>query len=187
MLPVVAGQRDVGQPVGDGDADLGAGRLQVGFGGPHVRTLLDQLRRQADRQIARQPQCGEHELLRQSIARKAAAQRRQQVALLRQLLLQRRQGLLHLRQRRLLRHDIGLGDLAKLALTPQQPEHVGLDLDDAAASPRSGRAAKPPARPRRPDWRSESDRSPRAAKRWESACAASASIERRVPPNTSGA
>ncbi len=91
-----------------------------------------QLRRQADRQVARQPQRRELELLDRLVARKTAAQRRQQVALLRQLLLQRRQGLLDLGQRRLLRHHVGLGDLAELALAPQQPEHVGLDLDDAS-------------------------------------------------------
>ena len=39
----VARQRDVGQAVGDGDADLGAGGLQIGFGGAHVRALLDEL------------------------------------------------------------------------------------------------------------------------------------------------
>ena len=43
VLPAVAGQRDVRQPVGDGDADLRAGGLQVGLGGADVRPLLDQL------------------------------------------------------------------------------------------------------------------------------------------------
>ncbi len=56
--------------------------LQIGLGGADVRALLDQLGGQADWQIARQPQCGEHEFLRQALVRKAARQRRQQIALL---------------------------------------------------------------------------------------------------------
>ena len=55
----------------------------------------------------------------------------QQVALLRQLLLQRGQGLLHLCQRGFLRHDVAFGDLAEIVLTPQQRKHVGFYLDNA--------------------------------------------------------
>jgi hypothetical protein len=36
------------QPGRDGDADLGAGLVQLRLGGTHVGALLDQLRRQAD-------------------------------------------------------------------------------------------------------------------------------------------
>ena len=52
------------------------GRMQLRFGRFYVRTLLDQFRRQADRQILRQPQRGELELLGRLLARKAADQRR---------------------------------------------------------------------------------------------------------------
>jgi hypothetical protein len=103
---------------------------RFGARGTNVRPLRDQLRRQADRQIARQPERCEFEPLRQPIAGEAAAQRRQQVALLRQLFLQQGQGLLNLRQRGFLGGDVGLGHLAKRALAPQQVEHVGLNLDD---------------------------------------------------------
>ena len=70
----------------------GAGRMQRRLGRAHVGALLDQLRRQADRQVLRQFQRREFECLGRLLARETAGQRGQQVALLRQLLLQRRQG-----------------------------------------------------------------------------------------------
>ena len=105
---------------------------------------------------------------------------------MRQLLLQRRQRLLHLRQRRFLRHHVELGDCAKLALTPQQIEHVALDLDDALrrrdlAAQRGlldGRAGEIGRQGQIGRFEREALRSPPAPR--------SASIERRVPPKTSG-
>ena len=49
---VIRGEGELRQPVGDGDADLGAGLVQLRLRGANVGALLDQLRRQADRQIA---------------------------------------------------------------------------------------------------------------------------------------
>jgi hypothetical protein len=40
---VIAGQRELRQPVGDGDADLGAGLMQLRRRGTNVGALLDQL------------------------------------------------------------------------------------------------------------------------------------------------
>src|SRR5580698_5871676 len=87
--------------------------------------------RQADRQVVRQSQSAEFESLPQPFARQAAAQRDEEIALLRKLLLQWRQGLFDLRQRGLLSDNIGLGDVAQLVLLLQQRKNVGLDLDDA--------------------------------------------------------
>src|SRR5919198_4351932 len=52
------------------------------------------------------------------------------MSLLLQLALQRRKRLLDLSERRLLRNDIGLGDLAESALSPHQIEDIAHDLDD---------------------------------------------------------
>ena len=79
--------------------------MQLLFSRAHVGTLLDQLRRQADRQIGGQVQIGKPEHLARAFARIAAGKRRHQVALLRQRLAQRRQRRLGLRQRRLLRGE----------------------------------------------------------------------------------
>src|SRR5665213_130232 len=88
--------------------------------------------RQTNRKVAWQAQSAEVKFLLQSFARQAAAQRDQQIALLCELLLQWRQGLLDLRQRGLLSDNIGLGDVTQLVLPLQQRKHVGLNLDDAA-------------------------------------------------------
>src|SRR5262245_31466658 len=52
------------------------------------------------------------------------------MSLLLQLALQWRERLLDLGERRLLRNHIGLGDLAKSALSPHQIEDIAHDLDD---------------------------------------------------------
>ena len=72
-------------------ADLRAGRMQRLLRRAHVRPLLHQFRRQADRQVRRQLQVGELEASRDILAREPARQSGQRVALLRQLFLQRRQ------------------------------------------------------------------------------------------------
>ena len=92
----------------------------------HVGALLDQLRRQAHRQIDRQMQIGEPEGLARSFARIGAGQRRQQVALLRQRLAQRRQSRFGLRQRRFLHGDVAAVAQALVQLALQQVEHLAL-------------------------------------------------------------
>ena len=126
----IARERQVGQPVDYRDADQRARRMQVLLSRAHVRTLLNQFRRQAERQIPRQVQPGEIEFLGQITIGKAAGESDQQVALLRQLLLQRRQRLLDLRQRGLLRHHVGFGNLAGGELGPEQTKEIGRELDD---------------------------------------------------------
>ena len=60
---VTAGESELRQPIGDGDADLGAGLVQLRLRGAHVGALLDELRRQAQRQIGRQPQRRQREVI----------------------------------------------------------------------------------------------------------------------------
>ncbi len=187
VAPAFAGQRDLRQPVGDGDADLGAGGMQIA---PRPRGYRGAARPVCDGRLTGKS-CGNCSEARSNfcagrIAREAADQRREQIALLRQLLLQRRQRRLGLRQRRLLRRDVGPGDLAQRLLAAQDVERLAVRSRRSPRSPRSGRAATPPAPPRRRRSRSGSDRSASSWKRCASACAASDSTCRRVPPNTSG-
>ena len=88
----VGGQQEIGKPVGGGDADLGAGVMQVGFGLQHIGTLRHEFRRQADRQILRQLQARQLKFLIRGLIRKAAGQNRQKIVCLGQLLEERRQG-----------------------------------------------------------------------------------------------
>ena len=105
--------------------------MHVGFRRPHVGPLIDQLARQADRQIGRQLQMGQIELLADLVGRILPGQRRQEVALLRQLLLKRRQQLLGLRQCRVLRQHVGLRRLTEVELPFQNIQQMALDRDDA--------------------------------------------------------
>ena len=102
----IGGQRDIGQPVGDRDADLGAGGVQVGLGLQHVGTLGHECGRQAHRQILRQLQARKLECLRRRLAGKSPGQNGQQIVQLRRLLDQRRQGGGDLRELRFLRGQI---------------------------------------------------------------------------------
>ncbi len=120
----IRGQFDIWQPVRDGDADLGAGGVQVGLGLEHIRTLRHELRRQAHRQLLRQLQARKLEFLRRRLARKPAGQNRQQVALLGQLLEQRRQRGGDLRELRFLRGKIKPAGIALGELVLQDLHHV---------------------------------------------------------------
>ena len=53
-MPPLAESVDIRQPRRDRDADLSARRVHIGFRRPDVRPLVDQLARQADRQVCRQ-------------------------------------------------------------------------------------------------------------------------------------
>ncbi len=85
-------------------------------GGAHVGPLLDELRRQAHRQLLRQLKLGELEALAAILVRRAADQAHQLVALLGELLLQRRQGGEGLGQRRFLRQHVGARGAAQVEL-----------------------------------------------------------------------
>src|SRR5262249_41641030 len=126
----ISSESEVREPVRYRDAYLGARRMQVLLRGAQVGSLLDKLRRHADRQVARQLEAVKSELLRRLLVRQAAGECRKQMALLLQLPLQRRKRLLDLRQRGLLRHHVRLRDLAGIELRAQQLEHVGADLDE---------------------------------------------------------
>ena len=90
--------------------------MQLRFGGPHIRSAFDQLRRNTQRQIGRQRQLVQLEMHRLQFGRRMAGQNRQLIEGLMQLLLQGRQSALQLRQRRLLRIDIHFGDRAQVEL-----------------------------------------------------------------------
>src|SRR3981189_1627382 len=74
---------------------------------------------------------GEFEPLDHPIARQAAGERGQQIALLRQHLFERWQRGLGLGERGLLRGDVGAGDGAQALLLPQDAERLALGGDDA--------------------------------------------------------
>src|SRR5262249_13372759 len=126
----ISSESEVREPVRYRDAYLGARRMQVLLRGAQVGSLLDKLRRHADRQVARQLEAVKSELLRRLLVRQAAGECRKQMALLLQLPLQRRKRLLDLRQRGLLRHHVRLRDLAGVELLAQQLQHVGGDFDE---------------------------------------------------------
>ena len=104
--------------------------MQLRFGGAHVGALLDKLRRQAYRQIRRQPQRGEAETISPAVVRKTTDQRQQYVVLLFQLLLQRRQRRLRGRHFRLLRQHVGARGGADIELIVDDAELIGFCLDD---------------------------------------------------------
>ena len=106
MVPASAAQRNIRQAVGDRDADLGAGGVKALLGLAHVRALGDELRGKAHGQFLRQLQAGQLELLGWVLAGETAGKSRQQIALLGQLLEQRRQRRGDLRELRLLRRDV---------------------------------------------------------------------------------
>ena len=81
--------------------------MQLRLRRAHVGALLDELRRQAQRQIGRQPQRRQRQMIVARIVGEAADQRQQHVALLLELLLQRRQRRLRVRHFRLLGQHVG--------------------------------------------------------------------------------
>ncbi len=95
ILPLIV---KFGSRLAMADADIRAGRAQLLFRGANVRPLLDQLRRQADRQVSRQMQIGKTERLDRPLIGEDAGQCGQHIALLRQRLAQRRQRRPRLRQ-----------------------------------------------------------------------------------------
>jgi hypothetical protein len=125
----VAGELDIGQPVGDGDADAGAGGMHVGLGLHDVRPLLDQGRGQAERQVLRQGQAGQVDDRRRRLAGELAGEHGQEVVLLRKLGQQRRQAGVDAGQLGALRGHIQFAHIALGELVVHRVEDLGVDLD----------------------------------------------------------
>ena len=115
---------EIREHVGGGDPDQRAGRVHLLFRQTHVGALLDQLRRQAHRQVLRQLQRLQVERLEWLLARITAEQRGQQIARDGQLLLQRRQGCFLLRQDRLLRGQVDAAGVTGVELLAQDIERL---------------------------------------------------------------
>ena len=128
----ICGQGDIRQPVRNCDSDLGAGGVHVGLGLEYIRTLRHQFRRQAHRQFLRQSQTRQIEWIRRRLVRKPSGQDGQKVALLGELLAQRRQRGGDLRELRFLRGDIQPAGIAFGILVAQDLQHVGVDVDELA-------------------------------------------------------
>ena len=94
--------------------------MQLSLRRAYVRTLLDELGRHAHGQVRRQLERREVELLLWIVAGQTTRQGRQEVAVLLQLLLQRRQRLLHLGERGILRRHLEPGHGSELELAPHQ-------------------------------------------------------------------
>ena len=106
--------------------------MHIGLCSANIGALRDQGRRQCHGQIPRQVQGVKRELpASRLLAWQTANQGSEQMSLLLQLALQRRERLLDLGERRFLRDDISFRNLAKTALLAQQIEHVAHDFDDA--------------------------------------------------------
>ena len=58
----ISAERDVRQAVGPSDPDVGACRVEIGFGLKHVGALLDQRRREAERKVGRKREARQREL-----------------------------------------------------------------------------------------------------------------------------
>jgi len=103
--------------------------VELGLGYAHVQAMRHERRRQAHRQLLWQMQPGELEGLRERLAGEAPHEHRQQVARLLQLLLQRRQRLLHLREGGFLGGHVQLGDVPQCEPAPRQLERLRADRD----------------------------------------------------------
>src|SRR5215470_11585419 len=122
--------RELRQAGRESDAHLSTRGVKLGLGGPHVQAARHERGRQAHGQILRQAQGGELERLLRLIAGEPARQRRQQVAGLLKLLLQRGQRLLDLRERGFLRGYVESGHCPQVELAPKQRERPRTDVDD---------------------------------------------------------
>ena len=148
----VAGNGQLRQQIGDRDADLRRGGMQLRLGRSNVGTPFDQLRRDTQRQIGGQHQLVELELARLEVGGQASGQRGKRIAHLLQLTIQRRQGGFQLRQRGVLSEHVPFGDGAELQFAAQHRERFALECDDAARCPRFGPAGRLPGLPSLPHW-----------------------------------
>ena len=120
------GYRMLRQQIGDGHADLRCRSVQLSFGGAHIRTPLDQLRRHAERQIRWQYQMIQLETGGLEIRRQMAGEYRQLIARLVQLFVQGRQRAFQLSKRCILGINVGLRDSPKLELAAQHRKRFPL-------------------------------------------------------------
>ena len=121
--------------------------MHIFFGLANIRPLFNNLRRQAHRQIAWQRHIVQLKCFRRLIRGQSAEQRRQGIARLTQLLLQRRQRLRGLCLQGLLGEHVQIAGGAQQPLMLHLVGQLMLQFEQPLASRRSGRAAIPPAPP----------------------------------------
>src|SRR5215831_11038123 len=100
--------------------------MQLRFGGPNIGPLLDQARRQAHREAARQRQGSDGKRLAVGLTGKPSGQGCQQAALLLQLLLERWQGRLGRGKISLLSEHVRSRHAAEIELPTQYVELLRL-------------------------------------------------------------
>ena len=123
-------QYKIGEPIRDGDANLGAGIMQVCLGLQHIGPLRHQRRRQAERQVFRQLQSRQVELIRRRLVRKTPGEDCKKVAQLGLLFDERRQCGRDLREQRLLGGHIEAVGVALVKLVLQNLDRVGRAVDE---------------------------------------------------------
>ena len=126
----IGGEGDVGQAVGDGNADLRAGGVEIGLGLADIGALRHELRGQAEWEFGGELQAGEIELGGGSLVRKMAGQHGEEVAQLGGLFDQRREQGGGLRERRFLGDEIQTAGVAFGVLISQDFDHVGIEVDE---------------------------------------------------------
>src|SRR5579863_793326 len=104
--------------------------MQVLLGLANIRTLLDELRWETQRQFLRQLQTRQLKFLGKILAGEAARQRSEEVTLLSQLLKQRRQSGGDLRQLRFLRRHVEPAYISLRKLDAQNLQHIRVDGDE---------------------------------------------------------
>jgi len=109
--------------------DLRARHMQERLELANVRSLLDELRRQTQRQALRQPEVREIEIRADILARKVTGEKPEQIPLDLELLVQWWQRRLGLRQGCLLRHHIGLRSAAEIEFVLNDNELIALIVD----------------------------------------------------------
>ncbi len=129
IAAVVTGDRELRQHRGHRDADPGIGGMKLCFRGAHVRALFDDLGRQRERHLRWQPQRSEIEE-RVFLVRQPPDQGTHQIARLLELLLERGERRLKLRERGFLRRHVDAHRLPQAKMSAQDLERFLIRLDD---------------------------------------------------------
>lgn len=124
-----AADRELRQHIRGSHADLRARDVQERLVLANVRPLLDELRRQTQRQGLRQLEFRQIEIRADILARKMTGEKSEQIPLDFQLLVQWRQRGLGLREGGLLRHHIGLRSAAEIEFVLHDTELIALVVD----------------------------------------------------------